>query len=178
MVHLRKVTHGNVRELLRLEVEEYQKTFVASNNASIIEAYLALANGGHAFPFGIYDDETPVGFLMIGFGTDDDWEDAPSIARSNYNIWRLMIDKHYQHRGYGREALKLALGFVRSLPCGSADYCYLSYEPDNVAAKALYESFGFRETGETDEDELVMALEMNAIPELYLQAYVSCANHH
>lgn len=178
MIHLNKVTSENVHELLRLDVKDEQRSFVASNNESIIEAYLALAHGGHAFPFGIYDDGTPVGFLMIGYGTDDEWEDAPSIADSNYNIWRLMIDKHYQHRGYGRQALKLALGFLRTLPCGSARYCYLSYEPDNIAAKALYGSFGFFETGEKDGDEIIAVLEMDDIPEPYLTAYHNCIIHH
>lgn len=57
--------------------------------------------------FGIYDDNTPVGFLMIGFDVDDYWEDAPEIARGNYNLWRLMIDKEYQGKEFGREAVLL-----------------------------------------------------------------------
>lgn len=24
---------------------------------------------------------------MIGFGVDDDWEDAPDVAADNYNLW-------------------------------------------------------------------------------------------
>ena len=48
-------------------MEESQEEFVAPNEASIIEAYTAIGTGCTAFPFGIFDDETPVGFLMIGF---------------------------------------------------------------------------------------------------------------
>ena len=84
-------------------------------------------------PFGIYDDETPVGFCMIGFGTDDDWEDAPDIARSNYNLWRFMIDERYQGKGYGRAAMKQIVDYIASEPCGPAEYCWLSYEPENAA---------------------------------------------
>lgn len=68
-----------------------------------IEAYTAITGNGYAFPFGIYDDDTPVGFLMVGYDTDDYWEDAPAIANGNYNLWRLMIDKRYQGKGYGRK---------------------------------------------------------------------------
>ncbi len=25
--------------------------------------------------------------MMIGFGVDDDWEDAPAVAADNYNLW-------------------------------------------------------------------------------------------
>lgn len=77
------------------------------------------------------DEDTPVGFLMIGFDVDDYWDDAPEIARGNYNLWRLMIDKAYQGKGYGKEAVKLALDFINTLPCGKAEYCWLSYEPEN-----------------------------------------------
>ena len=62
----------------------------------VIEAYTAITGNGHAFPFGIYDGNKPVGFLMIGFDVDDYWTDAPEIAKGNYNLWRLMIDKDYQ----------------------------------------------------------------------------------
>ncbi len=44
---------------------------MADNDISIIEAYTTITGNGYAFPFGIYDGDTPVGFLMIGFDTDD-----------------------------------------------------------------------------------------------------------
>ena len=52
--------------------------FVADNDINIIEAYTAITGNGYAFPFGIYDGDTPVGFLMIGFDTDD-WGIRPAI---------------------------------------------------------------------------------------------------
>ena len=102
MIRLEKINGKNVWDILKLNIREDQKGFVASNNTSIIEAYIALSNNGQAFPFGIYDDDTPVGFCMIGYGADDDWEDAPSIAKDNYDIWRFMIDEHCQGKGYGK----------------------------------------------------------------------------
>ena len=59
-----------------------------------------------------------------------------------------MIDKRHQGKGYGREALRLALEFIRTFPAGKAEYCWLSYEPDNEVAKNLYLSFGFEERPE------------------------------
>lgn len=160
MLKLEKVNGKNVWDILKLRVYEKQKSFVASNDISIIEAYTTIAGNGYAFPFGLYDEDTPVGFLMIGFDTDDYWEDAPSIAKGNYNLWRLMIDKNYQNKGYGKEAVKLALEFIKTFPCGKAEYCWLSYEPDNEAAGTLYRSFGFVETGETDGEELIAILKL------------------
>ena len=71
-----------------------------------------------------------------------------------------MIDKRYQRKGYGREAIKLALDFIRTWPCGEAKYCWLSYEPENKVAADLYSSFGFKETGDMDGEELIAVLEL------------------
>ena len=73
MIRLDKVTGNNVWDLLKLNVSDDQRSFVASNETSIIEAYTAITGNGYAFPFGIYREDTPVGFLMIGFGVDDYW---------------------------------------------------------------------------------------------------------
>lgn len=160
MLRLEKVTGKNVWEILKLEVLDDQKYFVAGNDTSIIEAYIAITGNGHAFPIGIYEGDTPVGFIMIGFDVDDYWDDAPEIARGNYNLWRLMIDKKYQGKGYGKEAVRLALEFINTFPCGSAEYCWLSYEPENKAARNIYSSFGFSETGEMDGEELIAVLKL------------------
>lgn len=160
MLRLERVTGRNVWDILRLSVAEGQQSFVADNTTSIIEAYVAVVGNGHAFPFGIYDDVTPVGFLMIGYDVDDCWDDAPAIAKGNYSLWRLMIDGRYQQRGYGRRAVKCALEYIRSFPCGPAEYCWLSYEPENAVARGLYRSFGFVETGEMDGEERIAVLKL------------------
>ena len=160
MLRLEKINGKNVWDILKLKVRKEQENFVASNDISIIEAYTAITGNGCAFPFGIYDNDTPIGFLMIGFGTDDYWEDAPLVAADNYNLWRLMIDEKYQNKGYGKKAVKLALEFIKSFPCGKAEYCWLSYEPENDVAHHLYHSFGFVETGETDGNELIAVLKL------------------
>ncbi|MCR4684605.1 MAG: GNAT family N-acetyltransferase [Lachnospiraceae bacterium] len=162
-IRLEKVNAKNVWELLELTVSEEQKSFVARNDVSIIEAYTTVTANGHAFPFGIYDEEKPVGFLMIGFGVDDYWDDAPEIAGGNYFLWRLMIDKAYQKKGYGRKAVRMAIDFVRTLPCGPADYLWTSYEPENEVACRLYRSFGFSETGEKDGEELIAVLPLKEL---------------
>ncbi len=95
MIRLEKLNAQNVWDILKLQVSEEQRNFVADNATSIIEAYTTITANGHAFPFGIYNDDKPVGFLMIGFGVDDYWDDAPEIAKGNYNLWRLMIDMEY-----------------------------------------------------------------------------------
>ena len=160
-VRLEKVNRDNVWALLKLRVRPDQANFVADNTESLVEAYLSLSAGGYAFPFGIFDGDAPVGFLMIGFGTENDrWEDEPKVNQGNYSLWRLMIDGKYQGRGCGKQAVQLALDFVKTFPCGPAEYCWVSYEPENERAKALYHAFGFVENGEWDGDEIVAVLKL------------------
>lgn len=160
MLELKKINRKNVADILKLEVFDNQKSFVATNNSSIIEAYIAITENNHVFTFGIYNDDKPVGFLMIGFDVNSDDEGAPRIAKGNYNIWRLMIDKKFQGKGFGKKAMELALEFINTFPCGTAKYCWLSYESENDVARQLYKSVGFVGTDEKDGEEIVAILKL------------------
>lgn len=160
MLRIEKINGKNVWEILKLRVSESQKEFVAANDVSIIEAYTTVTANGFAFPFGIYDGKTPVGFMMIGYDSADYWEDTPDIARGNYSLWRLMIDENYQKKGFGREAVALGLDFIKSFPYGKSEYCWLSYEPENEVARQLYRSFGFVETGDMVGGEIIAVLKL------------------
>ena len=160
MLHIEKINGKNVWEILKLHVSESQKEFVAANDVSIIEAYATITANGFAFPFGIYDGKTPVGFMMIGYDSVDYWEEVPDIARGNYSLWRLMIDENYQKKGFGREAVALGVDFIKSFPCGKAEYCWLSYEPENEVARQLYRSYGFIETGNMVSGEIIAVLKL------------------
>lgn len=164
MIHLEIIDAVNVWDVLDLKVKKSQKNFVAPNDISIIQAYTAIGTGCQAFPFAIYKGKKAVGFLMIGYNEAALYElydeKAPEALKNNYSLWRLMIGKKYQKRGYGREAIRLALDFVRTWPCGEAEYCEVSFEPENEVARDLYRSFGFSENGEMDGDEIVAVLKL------------------
>ena len=103
---------------------------------------------------GIYNDETPVGFMMLGYENIEDGK-IKGVSGFAYNLWRFMIDEKYQGKGYGKRAMELALDYIKTFPEGPAEYAFLSYEPENTSAAQLYKSFGFTETGDIDENELV-----------------------
>ena len=150
-ITLEKITYKNYIDVCwRLKVSQKQKNFVASNNNSLAEAYVAITNGGVALPFAICRNNKPIGFLMIGYGAnDDDFKDEDpefiKMVKKSYCVWRFMIDKRYQRKGYGRKAMQLALDYIRTFPSGAAESIWLSYEPENEVAKKLYSSFGFIE---------------------------------
>ena len=158
-MQLVKLSQRNIWEIVRLRVtpEQDEKGFVAPNAYSVMEAFAVREDGYTALPFGLYEAGRPVGFLMIGYGTIGD-ADEPKVARGNYSIWRLMIDARFQGQGLGKRAVEAALSYIRTWPCGKADCCWLSYDPDNTGARALYTRMGFRENGETDGDEIVAVL--------------------
>ncbi len=164
MIHLKKIDANNVWDIVDLKVAEDQEEFVASNSDSIIDAYTTIGTGCSAFPFGIYDDEEPVGFLMIAHNMEAFCEvcgdDTPDSLKNNYLFWRLMVDEKFQGKGYGKAGIKLALDFIKTWPCGKAEYCVISYEPENEAAKNLYASFGFEENGEMADEEVVAVLKL------------------
>ena len=168
-IRLVKVDYSNYDDVIDLKLNDAQKNFVASNVYSLAEAYAAVASKGYALPFGIYLDDKPIGFIMFGYYPDMAYAryvfgedtDIPDYIVRSYLIWRFMIDKEYQGKGYGKEAFRLALEYVRSFPCGEADYCWLSYEPENETARQLYRSFGFEEKEMMEgSDEVPAALKL------------------
>ncbi len=160
-IHLEKLTWDTADDVLKLRVAKEQKEFVASNSDSLIDAYFAVTEEGKTvYPFGIYRGKKAVGFLMISYHCV--WRENLDFAKNSYYIWRFMIDKRYQGKGYGRAALQCAIDFIRTFPCGQAACCWLSYEPENAAAGKLYRSFGFVERpelcGEGEEIPAVLKL--------------------
>lgn len=153
-MELRKVTFKNIDELIALKVREDQLEFVAPNVLSLAEAYVAVSGGHTALPFGLYEGDEPVGFAMFGYGSLDD-PDEPDIAQGNYCLWRFMIDRERQGRGLGKKAMEVCMEYLGTRPLGPGDKVWLSYEPENTAARELYHKFGFVENGEMCGDEIV-----------------------
>lgn len=154
MVHLEELNKYNVWDVIELTVKKEQESFIAGNEWSLVHAYVGNKTEGAVYPFGIFDDDKAVGFLMIAYdyGEVCNDPDAPEISDNNYFLWRLMIDGEEQGKGYGRKAVELALEFVKTFPHGKADYCWLCYDKNNEVARKLYLSMGFQEIGEQDED--------------------------
>ena len=132
MIVLKPITRENLEEVLSLKVKEDQEMYVIPNAESLSRAYVYSET---AYPFAIYDDDTIVGFIMMGY-----YE-----VKRYYTLWEFMIDHKYQNKGYGRQALKLGLNFVKE-KFGPVDI-YTGVTPGNTVAKKLYESVGFESTG-------------------------------
>ncbi|MBR5419847.1 MAG: GNAT family N-acetyltransferase [Lachnospiraceae bacterium] len=132
MISLKEISRENIDEVLALGVDEDQKTFVSSNGDSLAQAYVYSET---AYPFAVYEGSDPVGFIMMGY-----YE-----AKAYYTLWKFMIDRRYQNRGYGRKALELGIRFLKER--FNVSEIYTGVVPGNSVAKKLYRSVGFEETG-------------------------------
>lgn len=147
MPEIRDITMDNWQAIIRLKVRDDQSDFVASNLYSIAQSKFGDEYEGHwdLFPFAIYDEDKPVGFLMYALNYSHPTHQA--------FIQRLMVDENFQGRGYGRFGMKWMLELFRADE--RIEAVAISYEPGNDVARKLYASFGFEETekivdGETE----------------------------
>ena len=141
------VNDDNREAVVALSVREDQP-FVASNDYSLKQADETNAEyPGVARPFAIYADDTLVGFCMFAFAPEAKDPD------DRYWLWRFMIDRNEQGKGYGQAALKEIIRYFRE---NGADMLFLSTEPENELGLHLYHKFGFRETGIMSDDEIVL----------------------
>lgn len=145
IITLREVTKETLPDILKLKVASHQKKFVASNATSIAEAYFMPQV---AWFRAIYAGEVPVGFLML--------EDQP--AQAAYFLWRLMIDERFQNRGFGKRALELLIEYVKTRP--NATFLYTSCVTGEGSPGKFYEKAGFIYTGDMEDSELIMRLEL------------------
>ena len=137
MVELREITKDNLEEILKLKVSENQGSFVSSTAYSLAQAWVYKET---AFPFAIYADEIPVGFIMLGY-----YE-----SRDQYTLWKFLVDKHYQNKGYGKKALQLAVRYL--VETFHVREIYTGVALGNEMAKHLYKSIGFTVTGVVEDN--------------------------
>jgi diamine N-acetyltransferase len=141
-VQLRPVTRDNFEECCDLEVSENQQDFVSPNVFSLAESKFY----PEFIPLAIYAGDMMVGFLM--YGRDD--LDGELV----WTLLRLMVDRRYQRKGYGRAALELFIEQMRLKPDCKA--LHATVMPGNDVAQNLYTSLGFVEMGDVEDGDLVL----------------------
>ena len=140
MIEFKEITRENFDDCLFLEVTEEQEDFVASTMFSLAESKVFTEN----IPLVIYDGDLMVGFVMYALDPED----------NHYWIHRLLIDKKYQKKGYGTQAMTKIVNLIQGLHQPSK--VLTSFEPGNTVAEKLYLSLGFKHTGKLVDDEAVL----------------------
>ena len=147
MINLREITSKNLKSIIDLNVKDDQKDYVASNSVSIAQGHYSKS----AWFKGIFNDDRPVGFVMLDLIEEE----------NKCFLWRFMIDRKYQGKGFGKIALTQVIDYVRSLNLYT--YIATSYVPAENGAGGFYKNFGFieseeitKEFGIEDSDEIGM----------------------
>jgi len=143
-VSLREITAETLGPILKLKVKEDQRRFVATNAASIAQAHFCK----QAWFRAIYAGQRPVGFVMLYIDR----------KKADYGVWRFMIDARYQRKGLGTRAMLQVIELVKNLP--GAKTLSLSHGPGRGNPSPFYKTFGFVHTGELNEGEKVMKLDL------------------
>lgn len=140
MLCIREVNEENYEEVIKLELKVDQKEVICTNLESLAEAYIYK---DIAKAFAIYNDTIVVGFLLMQVDIKDKY----------FDIWRIMIGKEFQGKGYGEQALRLAINFQIQ---NGAKVIHLSHQTNNYGPSKLYKKVGFKYTGEIEDGEVLM----------------------
>ena len=150
MINLRKITEENFIDAFNLKLAPGQERFVSHPVRSLAQAYVYREQ---CQPFGIYDDDTIVGYVMVIYDYD-----IPE-----YDIWHMMIDESKQGLGFGNAALDRVLDYIRHKPFGPSNRVTLTCHVDNIPALSLYRQKGFTATGTVDDDEAELSLILQSL---------------
>ena len=145
MITLRPLDDANRDAVLALRVSSEQLAFVSSVEDSLREA--EEEPDGRAIQWGLYDGETPVGFVMVS-------DDVGAPGYIAHYLWKLLIDERYQRRGYGTAALDLVAEYFRGRP--GVEVMWTSAGEGEGSPIPFYERYGFERTGEVVFDGEVL----------------------
>lgn len=120
MIRLEPICPENFEAVIALQAALEQSKFVASNLYSIAQAKVY----PECVALAAFDNDQAVGFAMY----------CPDRADGEYWIRRLMVDRDCQRKGFGEVILHGVL--QRIMADLSRHRVYISFEPDNHAARA------------------------------------------
>ncbi len=147
-IELIDLSEDNIDQCFKLKVASDQMQYIALNEDSW---KAAKGNEKVARPFAIYCDGEIIGFTMFAF--DEDYEGL----NDRYWLWRFMIDEGSQGKGYGNAALRVIIQYFKD---HGANSIRLSTKDTNTNALSLYRKAGFRDTGEMNDQEIVLQLDL------------------
>ena len=147
-VTLRELTDVNREAVLALHVTPEQERFVGG---SVQNALADAAEYPQAKPWyrAVYAGEEPIGFVMISWNC----EPQPPEIIGPWFLWKLLIDKRYQGRGYGSEAVRQVAELVRA---EGAIELLTSFVLGDGGPAGFYERLGFVPTGDLDVNKEVI----------------------
>ena len=139
MVKLIDVTEDNWLDVADLRVRDDQLGYVAPAIGILARGYVYRDCNAKIYAF---DNDG----VIVGIALVREFDDEPL----GYDLQQFMIDRHFQGKGYGSEALKLILEELRCE--GRYDHVEVCVKKEDTAAISLYEKHGFSDSGYRSEE--------------------------
>ena len=139
MIRLTDITEDNFFAARALAVAPAQQGFMDSAVGILARGYLYRSENARIWA--VDADGTVVGLALV-----KDMDEAPAC----YDLQQFMIDRRWQGRGCGTQALRLIL--ARLAEEGKYDCVEVCVKRADAAALRLYARAGFEDTGYTDPD--------------------------
>ena len=117
-------------------------------NYSLAEAFLFY---DIAWPRAICLDDEGIGFIMLSLNDAD----LPKEDHKAYFLWRFMIAKAHQNKGYGNTVLDT---IVKKCYQEGVKTLYTSCEMEESQPYDFYMRYGFTDTGLHEDDEQILKL--------------------
>ena len=151
-IHFMHITAATLNQVCDLSetLSPAQRHMLADNVRSIAEAHFSES----AWMRAIYADENPIGFIMTHTGSDyDDGIDCPGVF-----MWRFMIAKPFQVKGYGKRALEKLIQHLKAM---GIPLLYTSCGQGEGSPEDFYRRLGFLPTGDYYDNEIELVLDVN-----------------
>jgi diamine N-acetyltransferase len=150
----RPVTRETLWPLINLSVRDDQRDLVSSNMKTLAEAPYEPG----AVVWGLWDGDDAVG-LMAMIDPSGVRLHGPFVMPGAAYLWRLMIAANRQGKGFGKEALLIAVAAARGW---GAAHLVTGVNDVPHRNRGFYERHGFRTTGVIEEDDLLLVLDLAA----------------
>ena len=141
MIELREINESNYIECLSLRTSVENDNFVDSVAYSLAEAWVYYKD---TEPFAIYENNKMIGFVSM------------YVGEKNYQIINFLIDDTFRQKGFGTEAAKACIGFLRSKYNASRISAPVKLE--HTTAQKFWEKLGFVLSDSVEDGYVFMRL--------------------
>ena len=140
-IHFRRASMDDCRQIAGMQLLESQEEYVMPFVDSLAQSYSDLFEDEITVSYALCHGEKPVGLVEIYYGKGRDFPNME--GKQVYELFRILVDRDCQMKGYGTEAVRLFLDYAKGKFLGEAEDIVVSVVEGNDVALKLYEKFGF-----------------------------------
>ena len=146
-ITLREITEENSDAVRGLRTTTAQERFVSTVEYSLREA--ERHPNENPWLRAVYAGEQPVGFVMVAW----DIVPEPPHTAGPFFLWKLLVDRQHQGKGYGKQAVEQVIDLIRA---DGGTELITSYVEGEGNPFPFYAELGFVPRGDRDPEGEIM----------------------